>query len=131
MSLSSRSDSPASPSRSVLVPAFPRTLVLLDRVAAIDHERLTSDVARALGGKERDRLRDLIGPTAPAEWRVQAGGRFLRRLRPGLYPPRLHRVAGDPARAVLDRDRAHQPVHRRLGSPVARALRVSDKRAGH
>jgi hypothetical protein len=63
-----------------LVPALRWTLVLLDRVAAIDHERLTGDVARSLGREERDRLGYLVGPTAPAKWRVAPSDRFLRRL---------------------------------------------------
>lgn len=63
-----------------LVPALRWTLVFLDCVAAIDHERLAGDVARALGGKKRGCLCHLVWPTAPAKRGVASGERFLRRL---------------------------------------------------
>ena len=48
-------------------------VVLLDRVAAVDHDRLAGDVARCVRGQERDQVGDLLRPAGAAERRGAAG----------------------------------------------------------
>src|SRR5205085_6518324 len=65
------------------------TFVFLDRVAAVDHDRLTGDVRRLRRGEERDGCGDLVRRAGAADRSVESGAALSIGRRGRRDPSRL------------------------------------------
>src|SRR5450756_23565 len=94
---------------------LPRTVVLVDAVAAVDHDQLPGDVRVVVRSEEGHQPGDLFGPGGAAH-----RGRLSCREAPpartaGVHPPWGDRVHQDALWGYLERQAPGEPEHSSLG----------------
>ena len=113
-----------------LVVQLAGALVLLDRVAAVDHQQLAGDVAGVVAGQEEDGPGHLFRLRRAAHRRVEAADVLAVGLRAGGDPAGADGVDRHAVLGHVEGQAARHAEHAGLGGAVGRLLRVGDHGAG-